>query len=277
MDIEKQKDEALSQLKNLEINKITLARDIFFIPGWSSENCGAWLEPYTDNNTSMKEWLERTTTNWQGKAHFVTFTEEESKKSRSFIDFGKALLQKISPYIGASETKIDLIGHSMGGLDISSSIIYNVIPLEKVKNVMTLGSPFHGSEWGRLMKDIEKFSWLFLGGWMAIRAMLMAKGYSYYHILQLENMNPKGRLIKEFNSKENRIKLLNSVSKLYTFFGTDDDTVKESALFNGFGIAQNILQQKLEAVCVEGATHSGASGLPQDPRVVLGILKIVSA
>mgnify|MGYP001571518234 CR=1 FL=1 len=277
MSIEEQKKLALEKLQELRKEKLTIPRHVFFVPGWSSESCGAWLEPYTPENVPMRQWLESIVLNWQEKAHFVTFATEESKKCRSFIDFGKILREKIEPYIKDDRSKLDLIGHSMGGLDISAAVINNFIPSEKVENIITLGSPFHGSEWGQMMRDLSKLSWLFLGGWVFIRAALMAKGYSYYHVLQLENMNPKGKSIIDFNTKENRIKLLNSVSKLYTFFGTDDTAVKESALFNGFGIDNTLLEAKLKAVCIEGATHSGQLGLPQDPEVVLNILNIISA
>lgn len=277
MNIDEQKKLALEELQELKRKKLTISRYVFFVPGWSSESCGAWLEPYTPENISMRQWMESIVTNWQEKVHFVTFTTEESKKCRSFIDFGNILKERILPCIKDENYRFDLIGHSMGGLDISAAVINDFIPADRVKNMMTLGSPFHGAEWGQMMKDFSKLSWLFLGGWVLIRAALMAKGYSYYHVLQLENMNPTGRFIRDFNTKENRLKLLTSVDKLYTFFGTDDNTVKESALFNGFDIDKSLLSAKLEAVCVEGATHSGELGLPQDPRVVLNIMNIISA
>lgn len=277
MSIEEQKKQALEKLEDLKQKKITLSRDVFFVPGWSSESCAAWLEPYTPENISMRQWIERIVTNWQEKVHFVTFATEESQKCRSFIDFGNILRGKIVPCMKDDNSRFDLIGHSMGGLDVSAAVINDFIPVNRVVNIMTLGSPFHGAEWGQIMKDFNKLSWLFLGGWMLVRAGLMANGYSYYHVLQLENMNPKGKVIQDFNTKENRLKLLTSVDKIYTFFGTDDSTVKESALFNGFGIDKNLLTTKLEPFCIEGATHSGPLGLPQDPRVVLNILNIISA
>jgi hypothetical protein len=161
-------------------------------------------------------------------------------------------------------------------LDISAAIINGSIPRASVKNVITLGSPFHGAEWGQVMKTVSKFSWIFPVAWAIIRISL-SKKYSYYHLLQLENMNPKGPTIMSFDKTDNRLQLLNSVEKLYTFVGTDDDTVKESAFFNGYGIPDSLLKAKLNAVCFDGATHSGELGLPQDPRVVLNILKIISA
>lgn len=276
MNIDEQKKEALLKLREIEQKKITLTRDVFFVPGWSSENCAAWLVPYSPENISMKQWVERTIVNWPEKTHFITFTDQESKKCRGFVDFGKILKEKIDSILAGKESEFDLIGHSMGGLDISAAIIYQGLPFEKLGNVITLGSPFHGAEWGQMVKDFSKFSWFCLGGWAIIRIALIAKGFSYYHILQLENMNPKGKAIKNFNTRDNRIKLLDSVQKLYTFFGTDDDAVKESALFNGFEIDKDLLKRKLRAVCIEGAQHSGALGLTQDPRVVLKIILALS-
>ncbi len=276
MSILEQKNIATQKLNELGLNKTTLKRDVFFIPGWTSECCAAWLQPCSSENISMKKWLEKTTTNWEEKVHFVVFTEEESRACRSFVEFAKILKGKTAPFI-TKDSKVDLVGHSMGGLDISAAIIHDLIPTGNVGNLITLGSPFHGSEFGEVMKEIGGMSWLFLGGWAAARGLMLLKGYSFYHIEQLQNMNPKGRLILDFNCKENRLKLLHSADKVFTFFGTDDNVVKQSALFNGFGIDSNLLAEKLEPICVDGATHSGVLGLPQDPRVVLGIMNIIAA
>ena len=67
----------------------------------------------------MREWAERIILNWQEKIHFVTFTEAESKVCESFIDFSSVLADKVSPYL-VDGTQLDLIGHSMGGLDVSA-------------------------------------------------------------------------------------------------------------------------------------------------------------
>ena len=275
--IEEQKKLAIAELEKLEQNKITLPRDVFFVPGWTGESCSAWLNSYSPENTSMRQWAERIIANWQEKVHFLVFDKISSEKCRSFIDFGKILYEKIRSCVNNDSSRFDLIGHSMGGLDISAAVIYGAIPSDSVGKIMTLGSPFHGAEWGQMMKEVGRLSGLFLGVWVVIRLALIKMGYTPYHILQLKNMDPKGKMIKAFNTKENRIRLLNTIEKLYTFFGTDDDTVKESALFNGFDIDKGLLDRKLQAVCIEGATHSGSLGLTQDPRVVLNIVKIISA
>lgn len=274
MTIAEEKNAAFNQLKELEQRKITLTRDVFFIPGWTSESCAAWLSPYTKENISMAEWAERIIQNWKEKVHFVRFTEKESKVCKNFLDFGRILAEKVKPFLAGAQ--IDLVGHSMGGLDISAAILDRAIPNASIRNVVTLGSPFHGAEWGEVMKTVSKFSWFFPGAWVVIRLALRSR-YSYYHLLQLEHMNPAGPTIKAFDKTENRLRLLESIGRLYTFVGTDDDTVKKSAFFNGYAIPENLLSMKLNAICFDGATHSGQLGLPQDPRVVLSILKIISA
>lgn len=275
MNISEEKNEAFNRLKELERSKVILSRDVFFVPGWTSENCAAWREPYTKENISMREWAERLILNWQEKVHFVTFAEAESKVCKSFLDFANVLAEKVSPYF-VDGTQVDLIGHSMGGLDISAGVINGVIPPKHVKNVITLGSPFHGAEWGEVMKTVSKASWFFPAIWAIVRIGLK-KRYSYYHFLQLENMNPQGETIRTFDKTENRVKFLESVEKLYTFVGTDDDTVKQSAFFNNYAVPADLLAVKLNAICFEGATHSGQLGLPQDPRVVLNIIRIISS
>lgn len=275
MSIAEEKNDAFNKLKALEANKVILTRNVFFIPGWTSESCAAWQEPYTKENIAMREWAERLISNWQEKIHFITFTEAESKVCKSFIDFSSVLAEKVSPYL-VEGTQLDLIGHSMGGLDISAGIINGAIPSKYVKNVITLGSPFHGAEWGGVMKTVSAASWFFPAIWAIVRAGLKKK-YSYYHFLQLENMNPQGGTIRAFDKTENRVKLLESVDKLYTFVGTDDDTVKQSAFFNNYAVPADLLGAKLNAICFGGATHSGQLGLPQDPRVVLNIMRIISS
>ena len=84
MSIAEEKNEAFNWLRELEKTKVILARDVFFVPGWTSENCAAWLSPYTKENISIQEWAKRLIQNWQEKVHFVCFTEEESKICRNF-------------------------------------------------------------------------------------------------------------------------------------------------------------------------------------------------
>ena len=92
---------------------------MFFIPGWTSESCAAWQEPYTKENIAMRNGLKGLFQTGRKKSIFVTFTEAESKVCKSFIDFSSVLAEKVSPYL-VEGTQLDLIGHSMGGLDISA-------------------------------------------------------------------------------------------------------------------------------------------------------------
>ena len=136
---------------------IKLNRDVFFVPGWTDQACLSWIEPYTEGGISQRPGWEYTMQDWvekvvdkpsQDKVHFVkllkkeetltierfqaglrqgqvkccNWDKDESYSYENFFQFAELLKEKVKA-VGVDE--YDLVGHSMGGLDIISATIFD--------------------------------------------------------------------------------------------------------------------------------------------------------
>jgi hypothetical protein len=145
---------ARRRLEKLKEEKISLQRDVFFVPGWSDEKARCWSKCYRNGYTIMEDQIKLVTKNPE-KAHFITFSEDESKKCESFLDFAKVLKKRIDNEVGLN-TPIDLVGHSMGGLDIIAAITQGPNPLSNVKRCITVATPHRGSDLGEFQYILRK-------------------------------------------------------------------------------------------------------------------------
>ncbi len=127
--------------------KIRLKKDIFFVPGWTDQACICWTEPYVESGADRRKGWEYTVKDWeyiienpekmhyiqlvenedsiniirdeQGKIKKVEFKSDPSYEYTNFFQFAELVKSKIRA-TGARE--FDLVGHSMGGLDIISAV-----------------------------------------------------------------------------------------------------------------------------------------------------------
>jgi hypothetical protein len=249
----KQAQNAIIKLNELAQAKIKLQRPVFFIPGWTDESCVCWKTAYKKSYASVKEWLSKIADNFE-LANFMIFTDKESEGCNSFLDFGDILKTKIWDKIG-QDTKFDLVGHSMGGLDSVAAITDTEDPLMNVNHLITVATPHQGSELGEIGPIFNK--------------------YKPHHASQCVQLDPDQPSIKLVNKLTNRQKLLSSIEKLYCLMGTRDMAVMRSARFNKEGLGQNLYKEKVEIVQIDGATHSMDYGITQDPRTVLAIVRIL--
>jgi len=245
----KQKQIALTRLNDLVQVKIELERPIFFVPGWTDESCANWTTPYK-NSPSVKEWFEKIYNNCQ-LVNYVTFTEQESINCNSFIDFGLILKNKVESAIGYQK-EFDIVGHSMGGLDIRAAIeIHN---LNCVYNCITVATPHKGTELGDIAPKFVQ--------------------YKPHHKIQCINLDPDHVPIQTINSAQNREKFLQKIQKFHQFVGTRDMAVARNAKIDKTDLDPGLLD-KIITVEIGGATHSAEDGITRDARVVIAILNVL--
>jgi len=244
----KQRKNAYKKLMELMRSKIELERPVFFVPGWTDESCFNWKYGYR-NQAPMKVWASKITKN-PAMLNFTTFTLEESKSCVSFIDFGKILKDNIESKIGKQQ-EFDLIGHSMGGLDIRAAIAIH--GLKNAYNCITVATPHKGTDLAGIAAKINN--------------------YPAHHKIQCQNLDPDYEPIQKINSLENRKAFLGGICKLYQFVGSRDMAVMKSAKIDKKGLS-TALCDKIVTVEIGGATHSAEGGITRDVRVVLAIINI---
>lgn len=251
----RQRNKAKTQLNQLCNNKGILQRPVFFVPGWTDESCKNWLESDERGTPSMKEWISKiiATPNF---VSFIKFTDAESKRCSSFLDFGNILKAKIWAKIGKKE-EFDIVGHSMGGLDIVAAIIHSQSPLQNVNHFVSVATPHQGSDWGELSARFKKFSKL-------------------HHKIQCKNLDPDQPPIKVINTLTARKRLLQKINRLYCLIGTRDMAVMGSSKYKRDGLDSQYYNKKVEICVFGGATHSQARGITRDSRTVLAIIQILT-
>ncbi len=252
---------ALSKLNVLKQNKIHLERLVFFVPGWTDESCAWWQEPH-DSNQSIKQWLSQVADNPE-LAQYVDFTQE-TKQCKSFLDFGEVLRNKVWAAIGKDQP-FDLVGHSMGGLDIRAAITQGSDPLLKCNFCVTVATP----NWGDNLGGVESFLMTHFS-----KEAEAIKPMEPYHLEQGKNLDPDYQPIKTVNSLDNRRLLLSRVNKFYELKGTQDLVVQGSAFMDMTGI-KDLYKEKVVSYAVDGCEHTGIKGITLDPRTVLAVVNIL--
>lgn len=251
-----QRSESLAQLNAFKQSKITLRRPVFFVPGWTDEDCKCWSKGQW-GQLSIRQWLEDIVTNFSN-AHFINFIDV-TKDCKSFLDFGEVLKHKIWDLVGTDQ-EFDIIGHSMGGLNTRAAITQGD-PLLRTNKCLTVATPHQGDHLGGMQKFLRT-SWF---------GKMIGKS-TPYHIEQGKNLDPDYEPIKIINTDESRRLFLERINRLYQFKGTRDFCVKGSAIMMDYGI-EPLYKEKTEQIIVEGADHTGKIGICQDPRTILTIVK----
>jgi len=261
----RQKEQALAKLNSLVGKSLSLKRHVMFVPGWAGEEGQAWRgydQPVLKGHAPIKEWIDKIVKD-SGKVTYVKyldFSPQESSASKSFLDFAELLKAKVRKEV-ASDEPIDLIGHSMGGLDIAAAITQGDDALTNVQNCVTVASPLKGIAYDKFVKKVDELlPWLH---------------WEPYHYVQIRSMDHHADAITRINTLENRVKLLQRVKAFYQLEGTQDITVMRNARLRTDGLP-DALKQKITQLMIEGASHSGATGITHDPRTVLYLISIIA-
>ena len=262
---EAEKRRALEELDTLAAQGLTLARHVFFIPGWDGEEGQCWTSPYPKllkGHAPVKSWLTRIVRN-PARVTFIsylTFTMKESKACEDFFEFAELLKGKIRQVIEPGEP-MDLVGHSMGGLDAIAAITRGDDPLTGVVNCIAVGAPLQGFSYGKILKRLDQ--------------LLPLVHWDAHHHVQARNMDCDSAAIKAINTPEIRRRLLERIDAFYDLEGTQDIVVARNARLRTDGCPKE-LAQKVRHLQIGGATHTASTGLTQDPRTVLSLLKIIA-
>ncbi len=261
-------EKCFAELESYKKNKLKLQYPAFFVPELAGEDCSAWMKPYKNIPKRYKKyyrpakyWVDEIIENKE-QAHYVIFAEEESENSASFLELGKYLKKELVDL--AQGDPINLVGHSMGGLDIRSAILDNEKPTLNIKNVITVGTPNNGTVEAGLLrfKFIQKIAEKFAN-------------FKKHQIVQGRNLFSNSKPIKTINSIENRLNLLSGIDKFFVFMGLRDSTVKGSPKLDEGGIPEDIYEEKVKIIQTSSAEHSGKNGITQDPRLFLPIIRIL--
>lgn len=288
------KTKARLELRKFANKRIKLKRDVFFVPGWTDEGCMCWTEPYTEGGIDRRQGWEYTVKDWEyiienpekmhylklvdnedtiqiirnkkGKVQKVEFKTDSTENYANFFQFAELIKRKIQS-TGARE--FDLIGHSMGGLDIISAAVLDAEqdnypevkefittkPLSGIGLLITVSTPYKGSDPATLAKR-TKLDEIFCKSWSpGVRQ-------------QCNNMAFDSKFIEIINKSDIRKRLLNRVSIGVHTFGSRNDRA----------VAYEYTQ-------IEGATnhseivlaqHSQRMGITQDPRVHLELFNLLS-
>ncbi|MBI1883778.1 MAG: hypothetical protein HYS08_06190, partial [Chlamydiae bacterium] len=177
---------------------LKLHRPIFFVPGWTDQAATCWLEPYTEHGTRRRKDWEYTLSDWtnkiipeedQNKIHIIklikneknlkldrcktgpqkgklkctNWEKDETSQYTNFYQFAELLKEKIRE---KNHKEYDLVGHSMGGLDILAAAMLDpkedtepevqehikTEPLQGIQHIITVATPFRGTPGGWIVK-----------------------------------------------------------------------------------------------------------------------------
>ncbi len=276
---------------------------MFFVPGWTDQGCVCWVEPYVEGGADRRLGWEYTMTDWvetvvepidRDKVYFVQLVEESSQLSidryasgarqgkirhvrwdhdssasyENFFQFAELLKRKIRQ-TGLAE--YDLVGHSMGGLDIIAAAgldrrvdqepevqrFVTSEPLENVRTIVTVATPFRGSP-GASVVQRTKLDEIMQPNWSdGIRR-------------QAEAMSPDSPFIRIITEPQRQRRLVERVKgRVHTFGSRNDLTTPDQARMIDGAINH-------PAGDLTMARHSASMGVTQDPRVILALFRLLS-
>jgi len=199
----------------------------------------------------------------------IDIGDDETYYYENFFQFADLLKYKINCNRATETEEIDLVCHSMGGLDSVAAIAIDKeidttktmyhSHLKGVNHLITVSTPHQGSPQAKLAnKKIAK--------------LVLHK--SQYIGAQGANMSIDSKYMQLVNSLDARTRLLERVSSMHMFGGGSDLVVPEhSYKINTSGLTK--INYTIHPVW-SLATHSQAMGITQDVRMALEILNLLS-
>lgn len=297
-----QKTEAREQLRKKK--RLRLNRPVFFVPGWTDQGGLCWTEPYTEGGAersagweyTIQDWIEKvvepadranarfvklvadeqnfTLTRFvsgprRGRVKSATWEPDPTSRYEHFFQFAELLKAHVR---AAGVAEYDLVGHSMGGLDIIAATMLDhrlddeplvrrfmtTAPLEGVRRIITVATPFQGSPPARVVERTQLDEW-FRPAWSPeIRK-------------QAEAMSPQSDFIRIIVQPDRQRRLVARVPGGVHTFGSRNDLLvpDEHRMIEG---ATN---HPAELFAL--ARHSMILGITQDPRLALRLFDLLAA
>ncbi len=290
--------EAREELENM--SPFELKNDLFLVHGWGDPANVGWTYPYSETGDDRAEGQKDTFDDWAKdkilnraeRVHYVKLVEDESKLNtycdrfgklntdlrkdgdydktyyyENFFQFAELLKTKIDEE--RTTKKVNLLCHSMGGLDAVAAIAVDKKDdekgfikkpyLKRVDNLITVATPHRGSP---------------LADWSDSKVTEFVLHNSAYIRTQGENMKPKSYFVMKINELAIRERLMRRVSSVYTFGGGSDPLAPTpNYKINTKGIKKNSV---IGDTCFKGLEHSQRMAITQKPQLMLSVFKILS-
>jgi pimeloyl-ACP methyl ester carboxylesterase len=272
-----QRARARERLREWTEHPLTLRRRVYFVPGFTDEDgLSCWGDDGSRTLCLASE-LPEVCANAE-LATFVNFTVDGAPpRYENFIRFGAHLARlveadRIAAGHAGAEAEVDLVCHSMGGLDALAAIALlddhpelGAPPLQRVRNVITFDTPFLG--------------FAAAGNALFGRLKRMQRPDEPWLMSQLLAMETDSLRIAEVARARDRF-----LSRVQAFWprGADNtggliEVPHESASFGGpadFGPAGRGQYRGYRPW--EDTSHSCAKGLTRDPRAIVEALEILA-
>jgi hypothetical protein len=256
---------ARQRLRELAAAPLTLAREVYFVPGWRDERGECWKR--------MEEWMPYLVANWKTHVHYVQFLEPGDKlpEFEDFLDFGDDLAELVMRDVGSSGREVDFVCHSMGGLDTFAAIALlddhpelSTDALRCAHTVIAYDTPFLG----------------FAAAGNALFKKFVESGRKDpWAMLQLAAMEEESKRIAEVKRARDRF-----LSRVTAFWprGADNydgllEVSHESASFGERDdFAPEVRDRYHEYSSWPDTSHSGANGVTRDLRAVVETVEILA-
>ncbi|KAJ8122027.1 hypothetical protein ONZ43_g1672 [Nemania bipapillata] len=144
--------------------------DIIFVHGLGGGSRKTWAKTVDPLHFWPKEWLPKDVDFRDVRIHSFGYNADWIERRRSILnihDFAQSLLGEIknNPSIRRGNTKLILVGHSMGGCVVKKAYILarqdiTCKPLaERVHSMFFLGTPHRGSDLAGILQSILMVAW----------------------------------------------------------------------------------------------------------------------
>jgi pimeloyl-ACP methyl ester carboxylesterase len=258
-------------------HSLTLPRRVYFVPGFTDEAGLSCWGGRAENALCLAAELPEVCTN-PGLATFVDFRQgRAAPRYEDFLRFGAYLAALVAADRAAAgaagaTAEVDLVCHSMGGLDALAAIALlddhpelSVAPLAGVSRVITFDTPFLGFAAARnpLYGKLKR----------------MQRPDEPWLMSQLLAMDTGAQRIAQ--AVRARDRFLGRVGAFWPR-GADNtgglmEVPHESASFGEPGDFAPALRARYRGYRAwEDTSHSGARGLTRDPRALVEVLEILT-
>ena len=264
-EVREQRTRAREVLMSWIKTPVTLPRPVCFVPGWRDERAECW--------SHMEMWLKWVCSNYEQQVHVIQFFAADGRSYppwEDFLDFASDLADYVNANLAGQP--VDLVCHSMGGLDALAAIALmgahpelGSQPVRNVQNVITYDTPFCGFA---------------AAGNQLLKKFVAAGRQDGWVQLQLGAMEPDSKRIAEV--KGARDAFLQNVAAFWPRGAENLDGLlevpHESASFGERAdFAPPLRPRYHDYVWFEGTSHSGAeNGVTHDFRAIVDTVQVLT-
>ena len=203
-----------------------------------------------------------------GRVESVDIKKDATYNYENFFQFAELLKEKINKIRQTDE--IDIVCHSMGGLDAVAAIAVDTDDdssglvkspyLQGVNMLITVSTPHRGSPFAFLSDK---------------KVVQIVMGFSENISKQGVAMSPNSKFIKKINEPKIKNKLLSRIKHLYMYGGGSDDVVPSPYyLINRSNLNYNNYEPNKPFFELR---HSKRMGITQKPIMILEIFNLLKA